>query len=69
VTTLVELTNSEFVLVSEDVVSTVEIVGDETLVHVSEEVTHIVTEAVQGPQGPMADFASDPLAYYILAKS
>lgn len=47
---LIELTNQEFVLVEEQVPTTIEIVGEGTLVVAEEQLT-IVSEAIQGPQG------------------
>lgn len=47
---LVEISNQEFVLVEEQVPSTIEIVSEGTLV-ATEEVLTIVSEAVQGPPG------------------
>lgn len=47
---LIELTNQEFVLVEEQVPTTIEIVDEGTLI-VAEEVLTIVSEAAQGPQG------------------
>lgn len=47
---LIEVVNQEFVLVEEQVTSTLDIVDDEILV-VAEERLALVSEAVQGPQG------------------
>lgn len=70
-TTLLETTVQEFILSEEPSVTTVELPGGEVLV-VADEVINLVSEAVQGPpgpRGPIGDMTSDPLAFYILAKS
>lgn len=69
-TGIVEVQTETTLIETQESIQLVETADESTLIE-AQEVTVIVAEGIQGPPGPsgLTDLASDPLAYYILAKA